>query len=330
MKRWIRRGVDGVLSAESTAHPVLRGVAGAIRWLRTLARPARDRRLRSERMTRLVYAGAHFQGSTFTLPDRFPALFACCRLEFGAEGSPRILSFGCSIGEEVLTLAGYLPKARIVGVDLNRWCLRQCRRKAGRNGNLTFLHARPAEFQAARGFDAIFCLAVLQRGENAEIEGTVLKTGLVGSEGPALCAQAHRMGHTALQQGTGQAGASGPRGVENWRAAAERIARFGQADTQHAACFRDVKTVRDVHFAVAAVEDGGRAAGDGSLLQGFDDVESAHQRAFGPAKKVSPRVVEIGLRRGPTRPAAKRQARRRRPCSTAFRLRCRSRAAPWS
>ena len=179
MKRWVRRGVDGVLSAESTAHPVLRGVAGAIRWLRTLARPARYRRLRSEQMTRLVYAGAHFQGSTFTLPDRFPALFARCRQEFGAEGSPRLLSFGCSTGEEVLTLARYLPKARIVGVDLNRWCLRQCRRKAGRNGNLSFLHARSAGFDAARGFDAIFCLAVLQRGENAEIEGTVLKTGFL-------------------------------------------------------------------------------------------------------------------------------------------------------
>lgn len=78
---------------------------------------------------------------------------------------PRILSFGCSTGEEVATLREYLPQATIMGVDINAWCIRQCRKKHPHPQN-SFLHRLSSEFEMAEGFDAIFCMAVFQQTEN--------------------------------------------------------------------------------------------------------------------------------------------------------------------
>lgn len=78
---------------------------------------------------------------------------------------PKLLSFGCSTGEEVFTLAEYLPHADIVGVDINEWCLAECRRKDSQHRH-TFHHRRSSVFESAQDFDAIFCLAVFQHPEN--------------------------------------------------------------------------------------------------------------------------------------------------------------------
>jgi SAM-dependent methyltransferase len=170
--------VGRLLSADASAPSFLRSIALALRLLGTLWHPRSGSRLRSELWTRLRHGKRHFQGSTFTLPERFPVLFARCRVEFGPAAEPRILSFGCSTGEEVFTLARYLPAAHIVGVDINRWCLRQAR-KANHEFRIGFLHSLSPEFAAATGFDAIFCLAVLQRSENAVMEGRILKSGFL-------------------------------------------------------------------------------------------------------------------------------------------------------
>ena len=39
--------------------------------------------------------------------------------EFNSIEHPKILSFGCSTGEEVATLSKYIPHGSIVGVDIN-------------------------------------------------------------------------------------------------------------------------------------------------------------------------------------------------------------------
>ena len=49
--------------------------------------------------------------------------------------------------------------------DINRWCLKQCRKK-NKNPNYSFYHRLSKEFEVASGFDAIFCMAVFQRTEN--------------------------------------------------------------------------------------------------------------------------------------------------------------------
>ena len=39
----------------------------------------------------------------------------------------KILSYGCSTGEEVLTLRNYFPNAHIIGAEINKHSLAKCR-----------------------------------------------------------------------------------------------------------------------------------------------------------------------------------------------------------
>lgn len=135
------------------------GVSG----LRALARllGLRGPQRRSELLTRLRFPREQAQSATYTTADRYPALFHACSLLLQANPRPRLLSFGCSTGEECFALARYMPQAEVVGVELNRWCLRQCRR-ANHDPRIRFLHSLSPKFAAEPRFDAIFCLAVLQ------------------------------------------------------------------------------------------------------------------------------------------------------------------------
>lgn len=129
-------------------------------------------RFRSEYFTRLRYKDRHFQGVTFTARNRSPLVFGKCAEYLGSVAQPKLLSFGCSIGEEAATLAEYMPNATITGVDINEWCVRQCIRK-NRSEKLHFYHRLSAEFETDSGYDAIFCIAVFQRGENKSIKDRI-------------------------------------------------------------------------------------------------------------------------------------------------------------
>jgi trans-aconitate methyltransferase len=80
----------------------------------------------------------------------------------------RILSFGCSTGEEVYSLGSYFPTSQITGVDINEWCIRQCRKKY-LDKQFSFFHTFSSEFASSEPFDAIFCMAVFQRSEKNEL-----------------------------------------------------------------------------------------------------------------------------------------------------------------
>ncbi len=98
-----------------------------------------------------------------TVPNRYPALFTACQPLFGNLGSSRILSYGCSTGEEVMSLRRLWPEASLVGCDINRISLEIARRQDPSNE-----YCFPEQLQGL--FDGIFCLAVLQdprsRGEH--------------------------------------------------------------------------------------------------------------------------------------------------------------------
>ena len=79
--------------------------------------------------------------------------------------APKVLSFGCATGDEVFSFAEYLPGAVIIGVDINAWCIRQCKERS-QKGSYSFCERYSREFEGAGGFDAIFCMAVFQRSEN--------------------------------------------------------------------------------------------------------------------------------------------------------------------
>jgi hypothetical protein len=122
-------------------------------------------RYRSEIITKFTQNKDLHQLSTYTELDRYPELFEIAKVQFKDVPQLKILSFGCSTGEEVLSLRQLFPLATIIGVDINRWCIRQCKNKINEN-NINFYQRFDKEFEADSEYDMILCMAVLQRTAN--------------------------------------------------------------------------------------------------------------------------------------------------------------------
>ncbi len=108
-----------------------------------------------------------FQPYYHTLPDRYPWLFGFAAARLGTRPDLRILSFGCSRGEEVFSLRKYFPSAAIKGIDINPRNIARClsRMRTESSPNMTFEVASTPEGEASCSYDAIFCLAVLVNGD---------------------------------------------------------------------------------------------------------------------------------------------------------------------
>ena len=126
---------------------------GAFDMLRLL--PTAEGRARL--WTRLAHRGEVHQTSPDTAEERYPELFdMAARLRPDAR---RILSFGCSTGEELLSLRRRFPAAEIIGAEINARSRRIARRLTGDDGRIRVVP--PDRLEGT--FDAIFALAVLQR-----------------------------------------------------------------------------------------------------------------------------------------------------------------------
>jgi SAM-dependent methyltransferase len=112
---------------------------------------------RSRLWTRIILGREVHQLTTATADDRYPDLFdLAASLEPNAE---RILSFGCSTGEELVAIRHRFPRARIVGAEINPRARRIAARKAATDPAMDVVPP-----QLVRGpFDIVFALAVLQR-----------------------------------------------------------------------------------------------------------------------------------------------------------------------
>ena len=62
----------------------------------------------------------------------------------------------------------HFPNAFIYGVDINEWCIKQCRKKDS-NNDFKFYHRLSTEFLSAENFDIIFGMAVFQNSKNKRI-----------------------------------------------------------------------------------------------------------------------------------------------------------------
>lgn len=102
------------------------------------------------------------QTTPLTFMNRYPKIFSACQEYFKGKENLKILSYGCSTGEEVLTLRSYFPTAQIIGTDINKRSLETCR-KLPVDEKISFIYSTPSEIQKHGKFDAIFCMAVLQR-----------------------------------------------------------------------------------------------------------------------------------------------------------------------
>jgi hypothetical protein len=107
--------------------------------------------------TRIANGQAVHQTTPFTCDERYPELF-----DLAAELAPaakRILSFGCSSGEELVSLRRRFPMAEIVGAEINGRSRRLAFRRTLRDARTSVIH--PNSINGV--FDIIFALAVLQR-----------------------------------------------------------------------------------------------------------------------------------------------------------------------
>jgi SAM-dependent methyltransferase len=98
---------------------------------------------------------------TATRADRYPLVFQFLRCQLSDRKGLRLLSFGCSSGEEVFTLRRYFPDAAIKGIDVNPRQIAQARRLSN-DPRVTFAVAGSAVGEASARYDAILCMAVFR------------------------------------------------------------------------------------------------------------------------------------------------------------------------
>lgn len=112
-----------------------------------------------------------FQPYGTTRPDRYPQIFSFVRDCIGDGPDRRILSFGCSTGEEVFSLTSYFQSASIHGLDVNPYNIRQCQARWQQDGadpRLAFTRAASTWDEAPESYDAIFAMAVFRHGRLGE------------------------------------------------------------------------------------------------------------------------------------------------------------------
>ena len=108
-------------------------------------------------MVAALTPGSH-QLVDWTAPDRYPEIFAAAAA--AAPDARRILSFGCSTGEECVSLAQYFPKAENVGAEINVLSLLKAMKK--RSDRIRFVYSSDRILSRLGGFDVVFCMAVLR------------------------------------------------------------------------------------------------------------------------------------------------------------------------
>ena len=112
-------------------------------------------------------APERFQPYPHTLPDRYPWLFDFAAAALAGFPAPRLLSFGCSRGDEVFSLRLRFPEAAIKGIDIDPANIAACvaRSRPLDESRLAFEAASNTRGEPSSHYDAIFCLAVLCHGD---------------------------------------------------------------------------------------------------------------------------------------------------------------------
>ncbi|MFD0829815.1 class I SAM-dependent methyltransferase [Neobacillus sp. M.A.Huq-85] len=150
----------------SSRRPIIKFGVSSLYFLRNSANTIRrfwfDKEFRSIVFMQLTNSKNVHQTTPYTYMDRYPVIFSACQNYLDGKQNLRILSYGCSTGEEVLTLRKYFPEAHIVGAEINKRSLKICR-NLSIDDKITFVHSEPNEIQKHGPYDAIFCMAVLQR-----------------------------------------------------------------------------------------------------------------------------------------------------------------------
>jgi SAM-dependent methyltransferase len=129
-------------------------------------RLATDYERRNTWFVRLTKPAELLQPSPLTGFDRYPEIFEFVRGCIGQQPGLRLLSFGCSTGEEAFSLLHYLPAATVRGLDINRlsvWTSIR-RARAAHQPRPSFAVAGSARAEPDDHYDAVFAMAVFRHG----------------------------------------------------------------------------------------------------------------------------------------------------------------------
>lgn len=159
-------------TSRNSANPLVRYAAKLIYSLAAAKNFCVEREYRRQSLLRLRHPFKLQQLSTYTVMNRYPRVFSACRDYFGDKKDLKILSYGCSTGEEVLTLREYFPDAFIVGAEINPQALAECRRLEV-DDRIAFVYSDKKIIKRLAPFDAIFCMAVLQRTPHKVIDENI-------------------------------------------------------------------------------------------------------------------------------------------------------------
>ena len=102
------------------------------------------------------------QTTPLTCMNRYPVIFSACKDYLKDKENINILSYGCSTGEEVVTLREYFNNATIIGAEINSHSLEVCRSR-NLDNKIKFIVSKESEISKHGKYDAVFCMAVLQR-----------------------------------------------------------------------------------------------------------------------------------------------------------------------
>jgi SAM-dependent methyltransferase len=135
-----------------------------IRAVRKLWRVVVDKPYRHAMWLYLARPRGAFQPFNNTQPDRYPVVFRFVQSALGRDSAIKILSYGCSTGEEAFSLREYFPHATIKGIDINAANIAVCRQRLATalDTNIVFVTAASAAAEPSGIYDAIFCMAVLR------------------------------------------------------------------------------------------------------------------------------------------------------------------------
>jgi SAM-dependent methyltransferase len=105
-----------------------------------------------------------FQPYATTSPDRYPEELAAVATALGTD-EPAVLSFGCSSGEELLSVRARFPGARIRGIDVNPLAVRTARRKVRGDPGTSVVRAGDASGEPLAAYDVVLALAVFRHAD---------------------------------------------------------------------------------------------------------------------------------------------------------------------
>jgi 2-polyprenyl-3-methyl-5-hydroxy-6-metoxy-1,4-benzoquinol methylase len=144
-----------------------RSPSGGLRALRSGLRALVDPAHRRQLVRFYWHKNGAFQPNDHTLPNRYPWAFDSVLEYLGADSEGRVLSFGCSTGEEVAAIRARLPHVTIRGLDIDAPSIATARKRlaeAGGDERIEFAVAASPADEPDSAYDVIFCMAVLRDG----------------------------------------------------------------------------------------------------------------------------------------------------------------------